>query len=202
MRYMKKRVVKKRVYRKKTIMKKTVPLSVKKYVKRAIHVNTENKRAITQGSYTVGSITNSATLYARPITPAVGFLTINQGTGQGDRIGNKCRTIKAMFRYTLFPLPYDAGVNPQPTPAEVMIIFGFVKQAQTTTPSSASIGQLFQNGNSVIAPQGDLGDLITPYNTDYWTIKKVIRHKIGNSVVEGSGAQSSRAFLANNDLKI
>lgn len=181
--------------------KKSVSLAVKSYVKRAIHTNVENKKAVYNASFTFGSISNSATLYARPLTPATTFLTINQGLGQGDRIGNKCRTMRAMFRYTLFPLPYDLGVNPQPTPVEVMIIFGYVKASPTTVPTAGQVQLLFQSGNTSLPPQGDLGDLIQPFNTDVWTIKKVIRHKIGNSVVEGSGAQPARANLANNDFK-
>lgn len=192
----KKRVLKKRVYK-----KKSVSLAVKKYVKRSIHANVENKRALVQASFAVGSVNNSSSMYARPLQPYGGFLTINQGTGAGDRIGNKCRTLKAMFRYTLYPLPYDAVSNPIPIPQEVMIIFGFVKNTPTTVPSGALVNLIYQNGNTTSAPQGDLGDLIQPFNTDVWAIKKVIRHKIGTSVNEGSGSQLSRAYYANNDFK-
>lgn len=179
-----------------------VSAPVKKYIKRAIHANVENKRAFSNQSYAVGNINNSSTLYVRPLTPnSGGLLTIDQGTGQGNRIGNKCKTLKAMLRYTLFSLPYDAVSNPLPVPSEVMIVMGFVKSAPASTPNAGQVALLFQGGSSALAPQGDLGDLILPYNSDVWTIKKVIRHKIGSSSVEGTGSQPSRQFFANNDFK-
>lgn len=180
----------------------SVSAPVKKYIKRVMHANVENKRAFSNQSFAVGNILNSTSLYARPITPwGAPFLNILQGTGQGDRIGNQCKTLKAMFRYTLFALPYDAVSNVLPIPSEVMIVFGFVKSTPTAQPTAAQVGTLFQAGNSSLSPQGDLGDLILPYNTDTWTIKKVLYHKIGNSSVEGTGAQPSRQYFSNNDFK-
>lgn len=183
------------------VSKKSVSLAVKKYVKRSIHANVENKRALSEGSFSVGSIASSTTLNARPLTPASGFINIVQGIGQGDRIGNKCKTLKAMFRYTLNALPYDLTNNPLPTPSEVMIIFGYVKQTPTIVPTATNINNLFQNGNTSSAPQGDIGDLIQPINNDYWVIKKIVKHKIGTAAVEGTGSQANKQFFANNDYK-
>lgn len=202
---------KKRNYRKRVVRKSrrvvsrrksSVGVAVKKYVKRAIHANVENKRALYNASFSVGNIGNSSTLYARPLTPAAGFLTINSGTGQGDKIGNRCKTMKAMLRYTLFPLGYDAVSNPLPIPQEVLIIIGYAKQTPCTIPTGVQVGSLFQNGSASSPPQGDLGDLIQPYNHDVWTIKKVIRHKIGNGAVEGTGANFGNQFYNNNDFKL
>jgi len=190
-----------KVAKKRYAKRSTVGLAVKKYVKRAIHANVENKRAIYNASFAVGNIGNSGILYARPLTPASTYMTINLGTGQGDRIGNKCKVMKAMLRYTLFPLGYDLTSNPLPVPQEVMIIIGHLKPTPTAIPTVAQVQALFQSGSAVSAPQGDLGDLIQPYNTDLWTIKKVIRHKIGYGAVEGTGLQPNQQFFNNNDFK-
>lgn len=201
----KKRAFKKRAPKraKKYVRKPKVGVAVKKYVKQAIHANVENKRAITDNGFAVGSIANSATLYARPITPwGAPYLNIVQGLGQGDRIGNKCKTLKAMMRYTLSPLSYDLTTNPLPTPTEFMIIIGFVKSTPTAIPTAAQIGSIFQNGSTSAGPAGDLGDLIQPFNTDTFTIKKVIRHKIGNSDYSGTGSQNNSQRYANNDFKL
>lgn len=179
----------------------TVNLNVKKYVKRQIHANIENKKAISEGSFSVGSIASTTTMNARPLTPAAGYLSIVQGLGQGDRIANRCRTMKVMFRYTLSALPYDLTNNPLPVPCEVQILFGYVKQSPTSIPTATNVNNLFQAGNTSSAPQGDLGDLIQPINTDYWAIKKKITHKIGNSIVDGTGAQVNKQYFANNDYK-
>jgi len=202
------RPYKKRVYRKrapkrakKLYRKSTVGLAVKSYVKRAIHANIENKRQSYNQIYAVGSYANSNTLYARPITPYTGYMVINQGLGQADRTGNRLKVVKAMLRYVAFPLSYDPGANPTPIPQEFQIILGYPKQTSGTIPSNAVIQQLFQVGNTSQPPQGDLGDLITPFNKDVWTIKKYIRHKIGNSAVEGTGSSTNSAYYANNDFK-
>jgi len=198
-----------RVYRKRAprqlrrkISKPRVGLAVKKYVKRAIHANVENKKASYTTFQSFGSFANSSTLYARPLTPATsGSLSIQQGLGQGDRIANKIKIMRAMFRYVINPLPYDIGSNAFPTPTEVMIIFGFTKGQPSVTPNSSFVAQIFQSGSTALAPTGTLPDLIQPFNTDVFTIKKVIRHKIGNSAVEGTGGQANRAYFANNDFK-
>lgn len=123
-----------RVYRKRPARKlarKSKPmvgLAVKKYVKRAIHANVENKRSSFTTFQSFGSFANSTTLYARPLTPASsGSLSIQQGTGQGERIANRVRVMRAMFRYTINPLPYDIGSNAFPTPTEIIMIFGFLE---------------------------------------------------------------------------
>jgi len=196
--------VAKRPTRKSAVGRKgsSVSVAVKKYVKSTIARDIENKRASTDNSFAVGSIANSGILYARPITPAIGFMNIGQGVGQGDRTGNMIKTRRAIFRYVLFPVPYDLTVNPNPAPVEVMIIFGYVKATPTTTPTVANIQQLYQLGNTALAPQGDLGDLINPFNTDVWTIKKLIKHKIGYAVAEGSGGRPNNQYFANNDFKM
>jgi len=194
-----KKSLKKYSKKRKSTKKCVVSSCVKKYVNKALHKNIENKAQSYTTGYSIGSYANSNSLYARPITPGAGFLSIVQGTGQGDRIGNKVKVMKAMFRYVINANPYDASSNSIPIPMEVQMIFGFVKQLPNTTPSSANVSQLFQSGSTALAPVGDLRDLIQPYNTDYWTIKKVIKHKIGTSINDGTGGLANRAYLANND---
>lgn len=180
----------------------SVSVAVKRYVKSTISRDIENKRAISDNSFAVGTIANSNILYARPLTPAIGFMSISQGVGQGDRIGNMIKTKKVMLRYVLYPIPYDITVNPNPAPIEFQMIFGYVKTTPTTTPSVANVQQMYQLGNSATAPNGDLGDLINPFNTDVWVIKKVIKHKIGYAVAEGSGGRPNSQYFANNDFKL
>lgn len=174
---------------------------VKQYVKKAIHQNVENKQASFTQSFSFGSVVNDPNLYTRPLTPGVGLLTIPQGTGQGDRIGNKIRVMKAMLRFTLNANPYDLNANPLPTPAEVCIWIGYLKSVPTVAPSSATLSNFFQSGSFVSGFAGDIRDLIKPINKDFFTVKKVLRFKIGTSMSDGTGSQVSRQYLANNDYK-
>jgi len=177
--------------------------NVRSYVKRAIHANVENKRVSYSLGFPVGNFQNSNVLQVKALTPGAGAaITLLQGTGQGDRIGNKVRIMKAMLRYTASVTAYDVILNPIPQPMEFMIIFGYVKATPTIAPNAAQVALLFQNGNTALSPAGDISDLIQPYNTDFWCIKKTLRHKIGNSVNEGTGSAASRAYYANNDYKI
>jgi len=187
---------------KKNKTKGKVSETVKSYVKQAIHANVENKRVSYQLGFPVGSYQNSTTMQVKSLTPGAGAaISLLQGTGQGDRIGNKVRVIKAMLRYTAAVTAYDVIFNPIPQPMEFMIIIGYVKATPTVAPTAGQVAVLFQNGNTTSSPTGDISDLIQPYNTDFWCIKKTIRHKLGNSVNEGTGSAASRAYYANNDYK-
>jgi len=201
----KKRNYRKRVSKRRSVVgrrRSSVSVAVKKYVKSTISRNVEDKRNSSENSFAIGSVSNSSTLYARPVTPAGGFMTIAQGTGQGDRIGNVIKTKKCILRYALFPVPYDITVNPNPAPVEVLIILGYLKVTPCSTPTSAGIQQLYQIGNTTIGAQGDLGDLINPFNTDVWVIKKTMRHKIGYADNSGTGSRNGSQFYANNDFKL
>jgi len=200
-----KRNYKKRSYRKKRSVvgsrKRSVSVGVKKYVKKQIHKNIENKKVQIQSGLSFGSVAEAPDFNPYPMLPQAGFWSIPGGVGQGGRIGNQCTIRKLTLSYVLFPKPYDVTTNPNPIPQEVDLYLGYVKSTPSTTPSNLDIAQLYQAGSGVAAPSGTLRDLCATVNTDYWTIKKRWRHKIGYSTNSGTGGNAGNAFYANNDFK-
>lgn len=203
----KKRNYRKRVPRKSTTAvgkrKSSVSASVKSYIKRAIHVQIENKSIqINPGALSFGNVLESPDFNAYPMLPCSTFWTIPQGTGQGARVGNQIKTRKCYLNYVIRPLPYDAGTNPNPNPSMVRLMLGYVKNTPSFAPISGDISQLFDAGSTSVGPVGSLKDLISVYNTDYWTIKKSWTHKLGYANNSGTGSLAASQFFANNDFNL
>ena len=54
-----------------------------------------------------------------PVTPYSGFLTIQQGVSEGQRLGNKVNMKSVRLRLGIWPKQYDATTNPNPRPCMV-----------------------------------------------------------------------------------
>lgn len=180
----------------------TVSLAVKKYVKRAIHVDQENKVKTIYYSHSFGSSANNPSLYSYPMTPYTGYISITQGVGQSERCGNEIKIRKVMLNYVLTPNGYNVDSNAFPAPVHVDMFLGRTKLCPGDQPIAGDMAQLFQNNNASSAPAGTLQDLIGNVNTDYWLIKKRWQHKIGFAAAEGAGAISNLQFYQNNDYRM
>jgi len=187
------------------LRKSSVSVGVKKYVKRQIHRNIENKCVQINGGNQFGNVLESPELNAYPMCPLATFWTISAGVGQGNRIGNQIKTRKVYLNYIIRPMPYDNTVNSIPRPMDVQLMLGYVKNTPSFSPVPGDVNQLFQAGSSVAAPVGNIRDIISIINTDYWVIKKRWTHKIGYANYGGTTSsapiQSQNQFFANNDYK-
>jgi len=201
---LKKRNLRKRVLNRKRRprRKPNVSLTVKKYVKKAIHANVENKCVQINFGNSFGNVNESPDFNAYPMCPLSSYWSISQGVTQGTRIGNQIKIRKVMLNYILRPLPYNATTNPQPNPCEVQMMLGYVKQTPSQIPTGSDVSVLFQSGASTSAPVGTLRDIISIVNTDVWVIKKRWTHKVGYAAFEGTGANAGNQFQANNDFKL
>lgn len=176
--------------------------AVKTYVKRTIHSQIENKCVqINPGQLAFGNVLESPDFNAYPLAPLNSFWTIAQGVGQGNRVGNIIKVRKVMLNYILRPAPYDVLTNPNTQPSEVRLMLGYVKNSPAFLPLNTDIAQLFNVGSTSQAPVGTLKDLISPYNNDYWTIKKSWTHKLGFANNSGTGGSPGVQYHANNDFK-
>lgn len=142
---------------------------------------------------------SGATPYTWNMSPNSTTLSINQGTGAGDRIGNQIRIVKATLRMIILPAQYDAVNNPTPMPMEVRVLIARNKQVPQSSPPLATI---FQNGNSYSAPSGGIYDNLSAINRDTWTLYSDKTYKIGNSAYGNSGAQANWQNMHNNDFKL
>lgn len=174
-------------------------------MRRDLGVETKTKR------YTLNTVVNntvsSGGLYPVDanminLMPNGTTLSISQGTGQGDRLGNKIKITNARLRFTLLPIAYD-GVNNQPLPVIVRTMFMYDKKNPNTAPTPGANGDFFQNGDSSAGFAGDISDLIRPVNTDRYVVKHVKDYKIGWANYSGvTGADPAQAYYANNDFKM
>ena len=189
-----------KTYKKKYVRKSKPSLNLKKTIKRIIHSQIENKIAIKQEILkTVTSYVNNTSLLCLPMIP---YNEIVQGLGQSDRIGDTIKTQKCYFNFALRPAPYDATYNFIPLPQSVIIMFGKVKNAKPQKPISTDFSKLFQYGNTSQSPQNRLLDNVLPINKDYFTVYKKLVIKIGNSTVNGTGANLAASYYANNEYKL
>lgn len=134
-----------------------------------------------------------------PFFPAFGYLSIPQGVGQGNRIGNSIRTHKLIYQGVVTPNQYDATWNPTPWPQELMFILFRRKDNGDTIMTQT--GNLYQSGSTSLNPSGSLIDLVTPFNTDLYDVLYKRVFKIGPAENTGTGIQNTWMRIANNDFK-
>jgi len=180
----------------------SVPQNVKQYVDKKLDADIEDKCVQINAGGSFGNVLESPDFNAYPMAPLSSFWTISQGVGQGGRIGNRCRTKKVMLSYVLRPNSYDATFNVVPVPCVVQLLLGYVRNTPNTLPTSTDINNLFQNGGSVAAPIGQLRDVISIINKDYWVIKKRWAHKLGFGDYGGTGFQIAWQGYNNNDYQL
>jgi hypothetical protein len=182
------------------VYKPRVSNAVKKYVKRSIHTNLENKIAnVTSSGNTITSYGVNSNLFVVSCCP---YSAISQGTGQGARIGNEIKTRACYFNFVLRPAPYSASNNPIPIPQIVMIFFGKVKNSRALQPVNSDFAKLFQTGNTSQAPYSNTLDLIATLNKDWFTIYKTLQFKIGYAQTDAvAGSNSAFEYYQNNDYK-
>lgn len=193
------RPIRKRVVGKR---KSSVSVSVKKYVKRELHKNVENKLVVDSSTIDFAAYLANIDLAVRAISPTPSTLAIPQGVGQGERIGSTIRTRRLILKYIIHPNPKDDATQPQPLPQDVCVWIGFLKNNRMKQPDLSDYSNFFQNGSATQAPTSTLYDMMLPENLDIFHICKKIRHKIGNSVYTDFQGIKASNYYANNDYKL
>lgn len=189
---------KKRTYAKKRTYKKKPKMTFAKKVMSVVSRVAENKKvSATASSYFYAG----STIFQIPLVPNASSLVISQGTGQGDRIGNKIKTKRCIMRYIIYPTSYNATSNPTPSPANVRIFIGRNKVSPANSPVGGTT--LFQNGDSSNGLTGGLADCIMPLNRDVAIVYKEIHHKVGHAHnVSAGGGQTFNQMQSNTDYKM
>jgi len=201
--FKRKAVIKRKAVYKKRVYKKRAPKassSLVKTIKRVMQKQEETKcSSYSNLNWFMSPKSTSIDMNVQTLSPS--SYVINQGVGQGDRIGNKIATKRCILRLVAFPLPYNITTNGTPIPQDIVIYFGKLKQT-LDSPTSTDFTQLYQAGNSSAAPVNSLIDLTKPINTDIFTVVKQIRFKLGYSVYAGTGVNVGNQSFSNNDYKL
>lgn len=133
--------------------------------------------------------------------PAQGTPGLFQGTGAGQRIGNKVEFTKGTLRMMLSCNSYNSTTNPHPQPVMVRIFVGYDKTTALGQPEN-DLPEFFQDGNTSRAPASNLTDMFSQVNTDRYTICYTRIVKVGNAEYIGSGQNGNFQYYTNNDFKI
>lgn len=186
----------KRVARRSTFVKK---------VQAIIHRNLENKTYQANG-FGYNIINSAATGWAAncfgtlPMTPAAGFLQIDQSTGQGGRIGDKISIRKLTFSGVIYPAKYNVSTNGNIQPQEVK--FWLVTQKDTPNVQPTGYTKFFQFGTTSGGFDGTLIDMIKKPNQDLFMIHTTRTFKVGYGEYFGTGNNATAQYYNNNDFKL
>lgn len=184
-------------YSKKTSSSRAVAPAVKKYVARKLAKISEVKTVVT----TLSDLQTGNYAQIKPYIqdPGCNMISlteaidnVGQGTGQGDRIGNKITIKKNIFKGYMYAInnTLTGGL-----PTNVTLYIGRLKVG-ISTPTNAAIAQMFQAGDTTFAPTDDNRASLYGINKNLWTVFFRRTYKIG-----GATSTSANAIPANNDYK-
>lgn len=169
-------------------------------IKRTVIAMNEKKTISYENTADIVGYNYASTFLRLPITPSSTLLAISQGTGQGDRTGNRIRVHKATLKLIVNPYPYDVVTNAEPCPGDFRLLI--VKNKGLVNSSQPTASTFFQNGDTVLPPSGILADMLYDVNKDVMTVYKDTKWKCGTHYYQ-AGAYSTVAYSlsANNDYK-
>nr|WAE42484.1 MAG: capsid protein [Cressdnaviricota sp.] len=131
---------------------------------------------------------------------------LGQGYQVDDRLGNKVRTKKAIFKATINQNQYNATTFPIPQPIYVKMYLVKNKQSPLTPPTQAQLGGVngtfFRLGALTAGFNGSAQDVTQDVNPDDWTLLATKMFKIGPASYTGAGSAGSFEYFSNNDFKL
>jgi len=165
---------------KKRIAVKTVRKAVKpskmltKAVKQVIYTEAETKHTpIDETEY---AFTASSGVL-QPSVNLANCLTMSQGTGDGNRIGNKIHVSKANLNLIVRRNDTASSISP----CEVHLFIGYLKQERNTAPDAFYATSFYQDGGSVLPWNGTMIRTLRKVNKDLFIIVKKMVFKIAPS---------------------
>lgn len=203
MAYRKKRMMKRKSAKRRSYKRSKRP-AIKKLIRREIARAVETKsRQYGSVSHNIYSANDAGTLDASmiPLGPTAGYLQIDQGVGNGARVGDRIKTKRLTFKGTITPAVYNAVTNNIPMPMAIKLWIFYDKTDPTNNPIPATNGDFFQFNNTNQGFANDLVDLWKPVNAERYRVLTTRIYKLGNSISAGSGAQPTYQNFANNDFK-
>jgi len=187
---------------KKRVYKRNTKSTFNKKVKSVISSMAENKLFDFRGTANLyGANNDNYAASIIPMTPYTGFLEIDQGVGQSDRIGNSIRIKKLQLNGVIRAAGYDSVYNPTPRPCMVKLYF-LTRRTAPTTLYTSPLTDVLQYSSSSEGFGIELQKLMSPINTDDWMVHTTRTFKVGFSSFDGSGNNPMSQSYNNNDFKI
>jgi hypothetical protein len=175
---------------------------------RHLHVKAPEKKFVVSGSQNFPIYAYNCTIGGAspgpwqntilPLSPYTAYCAIAQGAGDSGRVGNKIRIVKAVFRGSFAPLPYNATTNTAPTPATVRMVMFYDKESSPNLPAPGA--DFVKISGSSQALFSDCRDNSCYFNTERWPILHDSSHKVGYAYAEGTGLNANNEAFTNNDF--
>lgn len=186
--------------------KKTIKMPFKKTVakiaQQVVSKNQENKAREYSATRTIYPYAGAQDTNVFPVSPFASYLDIQQGTGDGARIGNKIKIKSGSITFSLWPYNYNSSTNAVPIPQNVMFYLFYDRLNDTTVPTPSANGDFYQNNGSTATFAGNLTDLTRWVNLDRYRVVYRRLFKLGFAINQASGADANNAQWSNNDYKL
>jgi len=177
--------------------KSKISPAVKNYVKKAVSRTEEIKSVVT----TLSDLQTGNYALIKPFIqdPGCGIISlteaidnVGQGTGQGDRIGNKILIKRNIFKGYMYALnATDTGGFP----TNITMYIGRLKVG-ISTPTNSAIAQMFQAGDTTFPPTDDNRAHLYAINKNLGNVYYRRTFKIGGSTSNSANAVSNNDYKA------
>lgn len=194
------------------VKKEMFAKKVKTVVNKLSETKVVNNASLSRPIYNTNNSANfqGSIIPLGPGSGAPNLFTISQGTGQGNRIGNKIQTVKMMIRGNVRLNTYATNTtNYNPVPGYITMWIVKLKpflNDDVTTLKAVIDGSFFQSGSGGIGMSGQTTDLYRQVNTQQIQVIKRRVWKVGTSYVPGSSGGTSgdlsNQLWANNDFSL
>lgn len=172
----------------------TVSKRIRRYVKREIHRNIENKERMNYAANWAIQSSDAAT----GTFPLI--ISTTQGIGDDGRIGNQIKVVRGVYKATINLLPYNVTTNPQPLPCwiKVWVLKDIKNMGQLTTVDATAYGNLFRTNGTTMSFQGTPLDMTLEINKDYFRVLYQKCFKLGNANAYSGGNPTNGASYFDN----
>jgi len=185
----------KKVLKKRAPRRITVPIAIKQYVNRMNARGEETKQQnFSERTSLLPYNAVTTTLKTLDFNSVVGL--VSQGTGEGNRIGNKIKVTEMGIKGWISISDAFAATGYTGTVIVKMFI-GRLKQTLNNPNVTTLYTRLYDNGNTSISPQNDYFDVLRTPNKDIFMIYKTKSFKLAPSQQRTTGGTT----VYNNDFK-
>lgn len=179
-----------KILRRRGLGRKRVSKVVKKYVKRELHRNIENKERIDYGNNQT-IVINTPTTQIKPL-----ILDFPQGYDGNKRAGNQCKITKGTFKVCVNMLPYNSTSNPWAAPfwVKIWVVRDLKNTGQLNTIDSTALSRFFRGNGGGLSFQNNTLDMNFDVNKDYFRVLYTKIFKVGVASHTSGGDNASSYF--------
>lgn len=183
------KIIRRRIIRRRIIRRRAtgIPSRLKRYVKKELHRNIENKERINYAANQT-IITSDVNTCTYPLLIATGQAVTNDA-----RIGNQIKVVKGIWRATFNLKPYNATTNPSLPPVwvKMWVVKDLKNMGQSATMDTTNYGKFFKGNNTSLGFQSNTLDINLSVNPDLFRVLYSKTFKLGMSSVYGSSSNGS-----------